>query len=263
MKKPGKTRRAPPGAGATFPVVPPVHTSADQDAHIVPPFLPSLDDGISAEEIAFVILAQNDELSGVAAVDGVEISALVAHISSNADEQFADDGDPIAALRYVSLMLLHGAAVPRSIARWLEHGITEYLDGKARTLDDALGLKAAGKASPRRQAAERMRSSNAMLMMQVLHAMGATIPQAAAMVVKFAPYEASTLESRYRRSRMSAQALMARKAPDLMPNVLRYWAALIRRWVDPLPDGTDKNDLVRMGKAAIKRMYAKHARSRT
>jgi hypothetical protein len=109
-------------------------------------------------------------------------------------------GDRIDALICAAMSLEMGTATPHHVARWLWYGISIYLHGKAKTLDEALGLVGSGKASPRRKQAERRRKSQAMTTMTVLHAMGASIPQAAAMVVKLEPYEASTLEDRYRRS---------------------------------------------------------------
>lgn len=190
-------------------------------------------------------------------------AALEAQIAADAADAFANDHEQIKALTQAGVMIASGIPLPPNIARWIAGGIAAYVNGEAKSLDAALHLDAPGKAHPLRAAKDRQRTEELLFMMQVLHMMGATIPQAAAMVRAHDNFlDRSTLEDRYARSGRGKDALQERNNPNLL-----RWEAWIAAWVDPLPDdggdAADKLNPIRLGKANIKGLYAKALASRT
>jgi hypothetical protein len=141
----------------------------------------------------------------------VVVEALAA-----ADQSFADTGNVLEALRWISFAVEHGEPVPPRIATWLQQGIGAFL-AETSTLESALGLTGSGKADPRRAARERNRWPRLLGEMALLHTLGATIEQAAALVALRVNESASALAEHYRRSGRGHQAQKDR------PGVLKQW----------------------------------------
>lgn len=119
--------------------------------------------------------------------------------------KFTSEHDPVVGLVAAHLALSNHDYVPRGVAEWLANGIALYMGGRRKTLDDALGLSAPGRASPLRRSKEARALRAALGRMYSLQMLGATIPQAAAMVETITPnYTAATLADRYRRSGYTA-----------------------------------------------------------
>lgn len=178
----------------------------------------------------------------------MNIEDRVAEALAQADESFAATGDVMEALEWVAFAAKHGKAIPPHIAAWFSKVINDYRDGTAHTMDAALGLAAPGKAQPRRRLHEASNLQRALARMMVLHGMGATIEQAAAMVASLAPdFKASTLADRYKRSGMGKQALQIRRAG--------YWR--LHDVLVTLAGYPDKPLAVAQAKAATLKVYAK------
>lgn len=180
-----------------------------------------------------------------------ELQARIAEALAAADQSFADTGDVMEALSWIAFASKHGHKIPRRIGEWLRAGIDAYRAGQARTLDAALGLTGSGHANPRRRMTERAALQGALARMAVLQMLGATIPQAAAMVATLSPdWKRTTLADRYRRRGRSRDALAIRR------EVLSRWR---RGEVEQvLAEYPDRAGEVAEGKAAIRAMYAKH-----
>jgi hypothetical protein len=87
--------------------------------------------------------------------------------------------------------------------------------------------------------------------MMILHMIGATIPQAAAMVARLSPaLKTNTLADRYRRSGYGKIALRER------PLVLQRWH--LTEIEKLLADYPDTGIELKQGKTAIRAMYSKH-----
>ena len=166
-----------------------------------------------------------------------------------ADQSFAETGDVLEALRWARLALDAGLPVPPRIAAWLAAGIKRFVKSEVHSLDSALGVTGSGKADPRRKVRERSRLDGPLADMLVLHTLGATIDQAAALVAKGRSIE--PLAEHYRRSDRGKMALRDRRL------VLQAWTraeveAYLGQYADTPVDAA-------LGKRRIRNMYAKHA----
>jgi hypothetical protein len=171
-----------------------------------------------------------------------------------AERAFVEGGDLLVALHGVTVALEHGQPVPRRIAAWLNAAFGLYLHGRRNSLDEALGLKAAGRASPRRKEEESRTQKAALSQMLHLQSLGATIPEAALLVGRLSPdLKATTLEDRYRRSGYSQTAKEIKRA--LAHNHQDLDSALSQYPDTPLE--------ARQAKERIRAMYAKSKASRT
>jgi hypothetical protein len=164
-----------------------------------------------------------------------------------ADLAFAETGDVMEALAWVATAAKAGAPLPPRIGRWLHKAINDYRAGTASSLDAALGLKAGGKASPRRRLADKSAREGALARMAVLHTLGATIQQAAVLVARMSPeFAASTLLDRYKRSGHGRRALADRRG-------LAWSIAQVRLILSEYPDAPAE---AAQAKAAILQVYA-------
>lgn len=162
-------------------------------------------------------------------------------------EALRSQRDVIAGLEAASLALGNHDYVPRPIAEWLSNGISLYLSGRRETLDDALGLSKPGRAQPRRRKSEERQLRAALGRMFGLQVLGATIPQAAALVGwSSGEYSVSTLIDRYRRGGYTDQLrqILAFGLPPVDPEAV-------------LAEYPDKPLEVVQAKAAIRALYAK------
>lgn len=168
-----------------------------------------------------------------------------------ADQSFFANGDVMEALGWVAFAAKTGTPLPPRIGQWLHDALDAYRAGKVATLDAALGLDGIGKSNPRRQLRERSALEGALARMMVLHMIGATISQAAAMVARLTPdFKATTLADRYGRSGLGVAALQGR------PQALRRW--LPSEIEQVLCEYPDHRIEIEQGKEAIRAMYAKH-----
>jgi hypothetical protein len=192
---------------------------------------------------------------------------VVVEVLAAADQSFADTGDVLEALRWISFAAEHGEPVPPRIAAWLQRGIGTFL-AERLTLESALGLTGSGKADPRRAARERNRWPRLLGEMALLHTLGATIGQAAALVALRGNEPALALAEHYRRSRRGRQAMKDR------PAVLRQWhytevEKILSAYPEPVDAGRDASfspvkfpppwemRAALAGKRRIRKMYAK------
>lgn len=155
--------------------------------------------------------------------------------------------DALAGLLAAKEALEHHDYVPRAVAEWMANGIALYLSGRRKSLDDALGLVKPGRAHPLRRAKEEHALRSALGRMFHLHILGATIPQAAALVAAKTPdYAVDTLIDRYRRGGYTAD--------------VKKVLALNLMSIDPtetLAEYPDQPLEVRQAKDAIRAMYVK------
>lgn len=154
--------------------------------------------------------------------------------------------DAFETLGWAAMHISAGRPLSPHIGAWLVRAVEQYQLGSG-SFDAALGLDLPGRANPRRQARAHEACEAALGEMLNLHALGATVPQAAAMATclgsQFAP---STLERKFRRSWMAKQA-RAMRVPmprAAMENILARYP--------------DENIEVAQGKASVRAMYAKH-----
>lgn len=164
-------------------------------------------------------------------------------------EELTDEftrGDLVAGLLAVSISVNAGAVVPTKIAQWFANSCGVYLGGRASSLDEALGLRRPGKSNPRRARKESLERKGALGNMLYLHAVGATIDQAAVLVSQLPPkFAESTLRDRYARSGYGATALQLRKE-------LITTRKDIERILSEYPDATLA---VKQAKAALRKLY--------
>jgi hypothetical protein len=171
-------------------------------------------------------------------------------VLAQADASFAETGDVMEALSWVGFAAKYGKPIPPHIGRWLHGAIVNYTTGSG-TMDQALGLAVASPAQPRHKANHAAALRGALAEMMILHTLGATIPQAAAMVeARRGPGLAhATLTDRYRRRGVGRLALEDR------PNIAREWSAGdVADLLDEYPDGALE---LAQAKKAIRAMYAK------
>ncbi len=167
---------------------------------------------------------------------------------AKAERAFVEHGDQMAALSGAMLALEHGVPLPRRIAFWLRYGILYYATGKRESIDAGLGLNAVGRANPRRRHAEAVAMRIALSRMFFLRGLGASVPQAAALVATLSKeFSASTLAYECRRSGHLAgvadlRALARRDTVDLESTLAEY---------------RDYPLEAAQAKAAIRAMYAK------
>jgi hypothetical protein len=176
----------------------------------------------------------------------------VAEALAELESSFLATGDRWEALSAVALAAKAGVALPEGIGKWLHGAIHAYRAGECQSLDDALGLNAVGAANPRRRARQDGGLRADLGRMMVLHMIGATIPQAAAMVERVSSelHQASTLADRFRRSGLGKQARADRAAARA-----HYHRNEIELMLADYPDhGID----IAAGKKAIRAMYANH-----
>lgn len=168
---------------------------------------------------------------------------------SAADKAFADTQDGLAALGWVALAAKAGQPIPPHMAKWLHGAIRAYQGSDKLTLESALGLSGQGKANPKRKARERAALDGDLARMSILHTLGATIPQAAAMVAEvFAgQLKADTLADRYARSGSGKTALRDRK----LALINWHWTEV----ENMLAEYPDRGQLIAEGKAAIRDRY--------
>lgn len=166
---------------------------------------------------------------------------------AEADKSFAETGDGLEALEWVAFAAKAGLPLPPHIGKWLCDGLLRYRAATEGSLDMALGLVKSGAGDLRRRVRGRRDKQEDMAKMMVLHMLGATIPQAAAMVERLRPgLTTSTLADRYRRSGLGKRALLGRGHP---------WRRVeIERMLAEYPDHSIE---IAQGKAAIRAMYSK------
>ena len=178
---------------------------------------------------------------------GVTAENLGARMAK-AERSFVESGDLMAGLHVVSMALAHEVAVPRWASEWLRIGLMMYLNGGIGSLDEALGLKAKGRANPRRKHAEIASLKGALGRMLMLQACGATVAQAATLVARLsADFSPSTLEDRYKRGGYGSTARQARGAG--LPKNLD-----LERYLKVYPDNPIE---AAQAKDAIRKVYAK------
>lgn len=172
-------------------------------------------------------------------------------------QRFRREGDVMAGLRAAHEQLLNKEPLPRRVAEWLSNGIANYLCGRSKTLDEALGLNKPGKSNPRRKERDKNTLSEALRSMYELQVLGAAIPNAAALVASVSPgHSASTLEARYRRGGISKDALALRREKFNFPRELGVWWFAPERVLARFPDAPLE---LAQAKDAIRAAYAKAA----
>ena len=183
------------------------------------------------------------------------MNKLLRDTLAQADQSFAESRDAMEALSWAALAALAakaGQPMPPHIGRWLHAALDAYRSGKAETLDDAFGLKGRGKGNARRALQEKSAMQGAMGRMLLLHMLGATIPQAAAMVARISSeFAVATLASRYGRSGLGKIAQRDRR---ITRERLRLRDAI--KILDEYPDGGPNSLVILQGKAAIRALYA-------
>jgi hypothetical protein len=110
-----------------------------------------------------------------------DITSRVALALRQADQEFADSGDVMGALRWVAFAAQAGAPMPPRIATWLRQAVLTYVDG-AGSMDHAMGLAQRGKAQPRQKGRAALALNDMLGRMWFLIAAGATRTHAAEMV---------------------------------------------------------------------------------
>ncbi|WP_310383904.1 hypothetical protein [Roseateles sp.] len=171
---------------------------------------------------------------------------------AEADKSFSKTGNTLEALSWVALAAKTGEPIPPAIGKWLHSAITAYRIDQTPTLDAALGLNDAGAANPKRRLRQDCGLQADLGRMMILHMIGATIPQAAAMAARTSSemYSASTLEGRFRRSGLGIAARQDRST------ALAHW-----HWTEietMLAEYPDHGIEIAEGKESIRSMYAKH-----
>ena len=181
---------------------------------------------------------------------GIDIKVKVRAALAGADQSFADTGDVMEALGWVALAAKVGEPIPPRIGAWLHKSIKEYERGTV-TMDAALGLNATGRANPRGAKTHEALLQGALARMMILHVLGATIPQAAALVATLAPTPTrATLADRYRRRGLGKMVLANRKQV-----LAHYRRSDIEKILAEYPDHRGEPA---EAKACIRTMYAKH-----
>jgi len=178
-----------------------------------------------------------------------EFRAKIQDALAAADQSFATTGDVMEALSWVSFAARNGHPIPPRIGAWLHKALDAYCSGTAPSMDAALSLVARGR-PPRRKSHDESKLQGALARMFVLNLIGATIPQAAALVARLGGFTQATLADRYRRRGMGKAALRDR-------------AEVLRRWLpseieQTLAEYPDHGIEIEQAKGAVRAMYARH-----
>jgi hypothetical protein len=195
-----------------------------------------------------------------------------AFVLSNAHDVFRARGDPIYGLATLLLAIDLELVPPRDVLEWLARAARQYfLEGRQLgDLERALGLgRGRGRGLPLNRYAAQVAEWRQQAMLHELVTLGATIPQAAALVharlemdpdVKRTP-SVATLENKYRRGFRVKLAKSERRRPkDRQPPMPRTVERILGMYPDTDLEG-------RQGKARIRRrvetLYGKDPASRT
>lgn len=169
---------------------------------------------------------------------------------------FEHSANPMDAIGAVLLAIDLGQPLPPHAGAWLYQALARYRVASNETMDVAMGLRSPG-IGPRRSQQQLARREHAIECMGALHALGATIEQAAAMVEARleGDYKADTLARYFRGSRTSSSARLIRT------EMLARWDdQVIEACLAEYPDG-DPYGPVAEGKARIRTEVARSRRA--
>jgi hypothetical protein len=98
------------------------------------------------------------------------------------DRLCRDFGSELEALEHVAQLRDADDQIPKIINFWLRIAFSEYVSGRAKTMDAALGLTKRGAGDPRRKKREAIRWIGPTSEVRILRALGASAEDAAALV---------------------------------------------------------------------------------